>query len=164
MVGVRAKRKGYCFYIPPINDNFPRPQYCVLDTSGRGIAGVRLSVSIGECAPVRLTTNDKGCAELSIDSTRCYNRATNSLLIEGEMITQPLVAAAECTPALFTCRQLQTRVGVSCAERIDVGTELCRYDPEEKACTRSTCSNGRRCEKFQVSCGVQFCCFCKSLC
>ena len=155
-LALTAKRDGICVFIPAINDNFPRPQYCVVTPRGERLAGVRIRVKIGECAPQTLVTEQDGCVDLTFDSNNCYSRSTNQLLIEGNVIVQESVAKSECQSVLYSCRSLSTRLGVICDQPKEIGTH-CEYDAQKKACSRSTCASGRKCEEYRMLNGAPAC-------
>ena len=48
---VAAKRKGSCWFVPRLNDNYPHPRYCVVDSLIQPIRNARVRVKMGICAP-----------------------------------------------------------------------------------------------------------------
>jgi hypothetical protein len=99
VLNVNARRRGFCIYVPAINDNLPTPQFCVFDGQLTPVIGVRVRVKVGHCAPQFSVTGTLGCAPITI-GTNCHNPATNSLLISGSVVPQqgalPTIARLLC--------------------------------------------------------------------
>ena len=159
-VMVAAKRKGSCWFVPRLNDNYPHPRYCVVDSLIQPIRNARVRVKMGICAPFYITTDESGCANIvgSIGSAGCHSPTTNTLLIEGTVVQQEGVARTECQPALFSCVGGTTSAYAQCNERIDVGKEVCRYDEKTGECSRARCSRtGTPCVKAKALDGSVVC-------
>jgi hypothetical protein len=170
LMAVRAKTRGFCTYVPP-TPNSPNAHYCIFDPSVRPIANVRVQVTMGQCAPRFLVTDSRGCIDLDVaaiggdepwDLSACWSSNSKTLLVEGEIVDQKLVATGDCPPVLLSCTSFSspTFVGVRvrCPDRIDVGSERCEFDKAAKRCTRATCPlTGSPCVRAQALNGATIC-------
>lgn len=100
---VSAKRGNLCLFVPPINDNYPLPQFCVVDLAANPIANVRIRITYGQCDPYTATTDSNGCAPITMPSTSCQSPVTDLLLVEGTVLRQNAVARSICRPGLLRC-------------------------------------------------------------
>ena len=163
LMAVRAKTRGFCAYAPP-SPNSPSAHYCVFDPSVRPIAGVRVQVSMGQCAPRYMVTDSRGCVDLDVtaiggdepwDLAACWNSNSKTLLVEGEIVDQKLVATGDCPPVLLNCT---SGARLRCPDRIDVGSERCEFDRAKNKCTRSSCPlTGSPCVRAQALNGATIC-------